>query len=69
MNNFWEICPKCHGEGFVMSLFQTTNTGFFKICDVCSGEKIISTITGWPPTGKPKQEIKNIENNINKNKE
>ena len=44
----WQICPICNGtgrvpqDGFTSACYQT--------CTVCNGYKIISELTGLPPT-------------------
>lgn len=44
----WQKCPVCNGEGRV-STYGTT-TSVFQQCSVCNGMKIISTLTGLPPS-------------------
>jgi hypothetical protein len=50
----WQKCPLCEGEGFLRSNIESIP--FFK-CSVCNGRKIISEITGLPPS-LPQTEIK-----------
>jgi hypothetical protein len=55
MNNTWQLCPKCNGEGLRFNLNGTTCTTS-AICDVCNGKKIISQIMGLPPAFQPANE-------------
>ena len=47
---FWQLCPKCNGEGSVSTRGLSTETT--KICDVCHGEKILE---------RPNSERKELE--------
>lgn len=50
-NGFWQLCPKCNGDGNLLR-YNTPNimgTNANPICDLCNGKKIISIITGLPP--------------------
>jgi hypothetical protein len=55
-NNLWQICPKCYGQGKVwfppdMPFNETySSNGEPFDCDVCKGKKVISTISGLPPS-------------------
>ena len=45
----WQLCPKCNGEGQVLSISYFSNNYDKVICDLCNGKKIISKVTGEPP--------------------
>ena len=57
MENLWEKCPKCDGQGCVSKPHhiagdQTTWSSSLATthkCNVCHGKMIISKITGKPP--------------------
>ena len=40
----WQVCPKCNGQGISYNNYYTS-----AICDVCNGKKIINIQTGKPP--------------------
>jgi DnaJ-class molecular chaperone len=52
----WQTCPKCQGQGKVwfppnMPWSPTfAGDGNPYDCDVCAGKKVISTISGLPPS-------------------
>lgn len=54
--NQWQLCPKCAGQGRIWTppnwpYNETYITGEQSFeCDVCKGKKIISMITGLPPS-------------------
>lgn len=48
----WQSCPHCRGTG--IEQYGTFNTSLPK-CTVCNGKKIISMLTGLPPSEKINQ--------------
>lgn len=49
--NTWQLCPKCSGNGYYIDTgFNGTTVNASAVCDLCDGQKIISTITGKPPS-------------------
>jgi len=49
----WQCCPKCNATGEMYVVRNNNATNYFQgfeTCDVCKGSKIISSITGLPPT-------------------
>jgi len=54
--NHWQLCPKCAGQGRIWTppdwpYNETYTTGGQSFeCDVCKGKKVISSITGLPPS-------------------
>lgn len=36
---YWQLCPKCDGEGQVPN--NGTSTSVYRICPVCNGAKIL----------------------------
>ena len=40
----FQKCPVCNGTGNINTI------GIYQKCDVCNGRKIISEITGLPPS-------------------
>jgi len=47
----WQKCPICNGEGKIFGNFGSfTSMNTSIICSTCKGHKIISTITGLPPS-------------------
>lgn len=50
----WQDCPHCKGTGHEHQALMGTNSVFPK-CTVCNGQKIISQITGSPPS-EPSEE-------------
>lgn len=63
----WQVCPLCKGEGYLSHPLSDTDMGFMQgsqfrfsndtVCTVCNGKKIISEITGLPPSTKPEYEV------------
>jgi DnaJ-class molecular chaperone len=46
---YWQVCPLCKGSGIITpQYFAAMNTSC--TCDACDGKKIVSTLTGKPPT-------------------
>lgn len=43
----YQKCPICNGQGTLLSI-QTTSVS--TICPTCKGARIISEVTGKPPT-------------------
>ena len=47
----WQLCPKCNGDG---NLYRYNSPALIcstsAVCDICNGRKIISVVTGLPPT-------------------
>ena len=41
----FEVCPLCKGEGFITQMSNDKVT-----CSVCKGAKVISELTGLPPS-------------------
>lgn len=44
----WQKCPVCNGEGVING--YNYSTSLFQQCSVCNGMKIISEVTGLPPS-------------------
>lgn len=44
----WQKCPICNGKGVVTANGYTSSV--FEQCGVCNGMKIISDVTGLPPS-------------------
>ena len=44
----WQKCPICNGTGIEPGPFTTSNST--PICTICQGKKIISELTGLPPS-------------------
>lgn len=44
---YWQLCPKCNGEGQIDNL--GISSSLFRQCPLCKGAMIISTLTGLPP--------------------
>mgnify|MGYP003594227133 CR=1 FL=1 len=44
----WQVCPICNGTGIVPQ--DGFTSACYQTCTVCNGHKIISELTGLPPT-------------------
>lgn len=52
--SMWLKCPICNGTGRVaVEIYNTTNSNPTCTCTVCNGAKIISELTGLPPSSTP----------------
>ena len=48
-DSVWQVCPLCQGTGTTYNMKEhIVNTS--AVCPTCNGERIISKITGKPPT-------------------
>jgi hypothetical protein len=48
----WQACPICKGMGVSIAPNSLPSLSFIT-CSTCNGTKIISELTGRPPTGMP----------------
>ena len=60
MNNIWQLCPKCNGEGKIFPYPAITSVTSVT-CNICSGAGIISTHTGKPPITIEEQKNKEVK--------
>jgi DnaJ-class molecular chaperone len=47
--SYWQLCPKCGGDGNLLRYNSPPIMSSSVICDVCNGKKIINIYTGLPP--------------------
>jgi len=52
INEGWQLCPKCNGDGNLLRFNSPSIISSDVICDLCYGRKIISTNNGLPPVYK-----------------
>lgn len=43
----WQKCPICNGSG---KIYNTLSSSSYDTCSTCNGKKIISELTGLPPS-------------------
>jgi DnaJ-class molecular chaperone len=68
--SIWQKCPICEGSGLVPSLGWTTILINPNKCPTCKGARIISVLTGLPPSWSESQgEIKQDITTINTSKD
>jgi Zn-finger nucleic acid-binding protein len=55
----WQKCPICNGTGKTQN---TSSSSSFDICSTCNGAKIISELTGLPPSRRMDVITNNLKN-------